>query len=62
MSEPTGYRQFAHRRSRFGRATLVGSDVVDHPDAIWKPGYDGPTPTIETDTDALGEMSGMEVV
>ena len=53
MSEPPGSRRFAHRRSRFGRAGLVGSGVVDDPDAIWKPGYDGPVPMAESDTDAL---------
>ena len=31
------------------------SDVVDDPDAIWKPGYTGPTPTVESDTDASHE-------
>jgi outer membrane protein assembly factor BamB len=27
--------------------------VVDDPDAIWKPGYDGPAPTLGSDTDDL---------
>ena len=31
--------------------------MVDDPDAIWKPGYDGPSPTVESDTDALDDPS-----
>ena len=57
MSEPPGYRHLAHRRSRFARAGLVGSDVVDDPDAIWKPGYDGPAPTLESDPEPADEPS-----
>jgi hypothetical protein len=29
--------------------------VVDDPDAIWKPGYEGPTPTFESDTEPVDE-------
>lgn len=29
--------------------------MVDDPDAIWKPGYEGPTPMAESDTDRLDE-------
>jgi hypothetical protein len=29
--------------------------VVDDPDAIWKPGYEGPTPTFEYDTEPVDE-------
>lgn len=31
--------------------------MVDDPDAIWKPGYEGPTPIVESDTDGLDESS-----
>lgn len=47
----------AHRRSRFARAGLVWSDAVDDPDAIWKPGYEGPAPTLESDTEPADEPS-----
>jgi hypothetical protein len=29
--------------------------VVDDPDAIWKPGYEGPTPTVESDTEPVDD-------
>ena len=31
--------------------------MVDDPDAIWKPGYDGPTPMVESDPDGLDDPS-----
>ena len=31
--------------------------MVDDPDAIWKPGYEGPAPTVESDTEPVDQSS-----
>jgi outer membrane protein assembly factor BamB len=63
-SDSEGTRCLAHcrrdRTSRSGSNGLVGSVAVNDPDAIWKPGYDGPPPisTVPDDpADGPGEQA-----